>query len=137
MNKAIEITIPALPPASLSLNSRAHWAVKSMAKQTWQWTIYYLLYNSFGGPLDTPPFTHIKIQWEYVFRDNRKRDIDNFVGMSKSGNDVLKAWNAKGNPCGFGLIPDDSPEYLELAGPIFTIDKTRAPLTVLRIEGRE
>lgn len=128
------IYIQALPPACLSQNSREHWAAVRKERITWQSIIFYALYAKFGAPTKEARFKVLVVQWEYVFKDNRKRDTRNFIAIGKAGDDVLKLWNVKSNPCGFGLIHDDSPDYLSIEPDILTVDKTRAPMTILRIK---
>ena len=124
---AVTFTIPYLPNvAVLGTNARrrTHWAVQRKAQKadfgTW-WG--YILHQLDGAA--PPHFSEARVDVELVFKTARTRDIDNLMAACKPLFDALKQ---------SGVIHADDSECLE---PHITVsvDKARAPLTVVRVKG--
>jgi Holliday junction resolvase RusA-like endonuclease len=90
------ITIPRLPPAECSPNSRVHWREKgkavAIAKDE---AIAAVKAQEWSGP----PVQSALIQVSWGVKDKRKRDTDNFVARTKPFMDGIVI---------AGVIADDS-----------------------------
>ena len=112
------ITIPRLPPAECSPNSRAHWRAKgeavAIAKDE---AIAAVREQGWSGP----PIQLALIQVSWGVKDKRKRDTDNFVARTKPFIDgLIKA----------GVIADDSRFHVRYS---FTWHSSSVPETVITI----
>ena len=121
----ITINVPMLPPVECSPNWRGHWTRVYKAKQTYRNAVYYYARETMNG--NDVAFEKARLDLTFVFPAKRKRDIDNMIARFKAGQDALvKA----------GLLPDDSPEYLEMGTITFETDKERAPLTIITLTSK-
>ena len=81
----------------LNLNQKQHWAVKARNTKTVR-DVTALLCR------DLAKADKIRVRLLYVPRDNRRRDTDNLVAMLKPICDgIVDA----------GVVPDDTPEFME------------------------
>ena len=84
------------PP--LSLNDRSHWRKKAaITKRVRDWVCQNAWYT-------VPACSAIAVELHYVPRDARRRDRDNLVATLKPCMDGL---------VDAGVIPDDTPEYVD------------------------
>ena len=65
---------------------------------------------------------------EYVVAAERRRDPDNWA--TRGGKPILDAL------VNMGILLDDDSKHVTLTPPLFTVDPSRAPLTIVRISGR-
>lgn len=122
---ALEIRVPALPPASSSPNSRAHWSVRRREAEDFKQMVCesVLMAGVLGKPLKHPI-----LELEFIVAQHRRHDADNTLARFKPGLDSLVQ---------MGLLKDDNLDYLEVRQPVFTVDKEQAPLTIIRLRERE
>lgn len=83
----------------ISLNSRMHWSEKKRSQDEWKAAVYYLAKEA-----QTPGLSRARVQLIYVAPDRRRRDEDNLAPCSKVAVDALVL---------AGVLPDDSPEYID------------------------
>lgn len=116
-----EITLP-LPPNRA--NARGHWAVNKHKQTEYQTACVPAIYAAFGPfvPMAEPRYQKVRISM--AFYVHQLNDWDNLVSRSKW------AWDALVQ-C--GIIPDDSPKYVDLGDVTQTVDRKNQRL-VLRIE---
>lgn len=114
----IEIVLP-LPDKRLSPNARCHWAEKARITKNTRRDSYWATFNAIAG---TPPkWKTATAQATFYFRDNRRRDKDNFAASLKSHADGMKDAGLILDDCGLTWLP-----------PIFAVDKEN-PRLVLRV----
>lgn len=120
------ITIPSLPPASASKNSRAHWAKQRADARNYRREVT-LECLSQHQPGSIPNFdtNRRRLDLTFIFKDQRERDEDNLRGRFKAGQDAL---------VDTGFLFGDSTEYLVTGDLKILVDKDRAPLTIIEIE---
>lgn len=71
--------------------------------------------------IDTLPWTFCKVEVSLYHRTKRRRDQDNAVSMLKSMYDgIIDA----------GVVPDDTPEYMERDWPKMLVDKNQPRMEV-------
>jgi len=109
--------VPMLPPKECSPNWRGHWAQRSEASKAFKEAVFYL------APKDVR-FEKARLDLTFVFKDKRRRDEDNLRSRFKPGQDALVI---------AGLIPDDNRRYLVMGDIEVEVDKTRAPLTIIKL----
>lgn len=94
-----------LPPINANDRDR-HWATRARKVREVRSTAYLLA----RGKKLPKGLCHIQVQLHYAPRDNRRRDPSNLMPTQKALLDGLSAGTAK-YP-GYGLVPDDNPEYV-------------------------
>lgn len=123
----LTLSMPYLPDLkAVGGNSRrnAHWSQRYKAareaKERWVQEIRACL---------TPPMPTFKrpsLTITLVFATKRRRDRDNLQTGLKQCLDSMVSW---------GLLLDDSTDYLGPVDIIVEVDKARSPLTIVEIEG--
>lgn len=137
------LTIPA-PCEWVSANQRIHWAPKAKLVKEWRKAT---LTHAQAAKLPTG-IAHVRIDAWLHFTTRHHRDAANYADTLKGVVDGLcrdkTHVNKKGklvNAPGYGLIWDDTPEYLDGPFPRIgePVDKRRYPLglLVLEIEAEE
>lgn len=119
----IVITVPQLPPASQSPNSRAHYMVKHRERKDYMAMVGL---SALAAGVKDCKLSKAKVGIELVFPNNRRRDSDNAgIRASKPVLDCL---------VNLGILQDDSAEHVTLEPVQLTVDSKRAPATVIRIQ---
>ena len=108
------------PP--LTLNTRTHWSDRYRIEQRIHRDMITL---ARANQLPTG-LTKIRVQLGYTPRDNRRRDNDNLTATAKPLYDALTKPN-KVNKTGHGMVPDDTPEYMEKPAPVITAADPKDP----------
>lgn len=121
-----EIEVPGLPPASQSPNWRGHYMVRANDRKEYMAIVANAVLVSGLKDVRLP---WARVEMEFIVVENRRRDYDNWTirGMKPIG-DVLVQ---------MGVILDDDSKHLDVCVPTFTVDPVRAPLTAVRIWGRD
>ncbi len=118
---AITITVHQLPPAECSPNSRCHWAVRKRAGDNFADEVYYEAKRT-----ARVRFERAIIALELIVKSVRRRDLDNWWARFKPGMDALVR---------AGIIPDDDIEHVQHGEITVTVDRARAPMTIITIKG--
>jgi len=100
MIEEIVFTLPYLPPACFSPNSRCHWSKRKQWADQIEVDMRVVLYSFVATR-----YTFDKIELKYIIccKQQRKRDFDNFVARTKPMTDAMVR---------IGLLADDSPEHI-------------------------
>lgn len=108
------IVLPWTAPP-LSMNDRGMTRGAAMAKATKvrliRDDVYWLLRSA-----QLPKARHVTVQLHYRPRDARRRDTDNLTATLKPICDAIAAGTER-DP-GYGMVPDDTPEYMAKPEPI-------------------
>ena len=99
---AVTITLPYLPPRSLSPNGRAHWAERYRDAQAMMNHVIILVLEAGKPP---KPFERATLTMRWEAKDRRRRDYDNLLAATKPALDGL----VQG-----GVLVDDNTECLSL-----------------------
>jgi len=95
---AIKLVWEYMPPKELRGNSRAHWAVRNKFTKMFKESAYMRLMEIDPEPMD-------KIRIKYIaYYSGKPVDSDNLIIGMKPALDALTE---------YGLIKDDSPEYVK------------------------
>lgn len=114
------VAIPAPHPMK-SANSTEHWTANSRRRRDWRETAYARI-----ALADLPKgLTKIRVEVELRFTTNRRRDAPNYyTDVIKPCVDALspekRVKKQKGGfrvDRGWGVVPDDTAEFLDLAAP--------------------
>lgn len=102
------------PPLTANGMRGMHWGVrKSLTKAIRAWVAEGVT------KLEAGPVTFVRVELHYVPRDSRRRDRDNLVPTLKPCLDgIVDA----------GLVPDDTPDYIDYAMPIIHKPDRDAPV---------
>lgn len=119
----MRIEVPQLPPKEYSPNSRVHWAVRKRAGDIFAQAVH--LCALVATPDGFPTIKHAVMRLEFVVAEDRIRDEDNWRCRMKPGIDSLVR---------NGLLFDDDMKHLTVEGITFTVDKVRAPLTIITVK---
>ncbi len=125
----MRIEVTQLPPVSSSPNWRGHWSEKYKDGQTYRDAVYYSCVNVRNKLMalgDWQPFQRVRINLIFVYPVHRRRDRDNLIAMFKPGLDAIIA---------AGLVADDDVEHVEIGEVNVDVSRTRAPLTIIELEG--
>ena len=123
----LRLSVPALPDKDLLTNARdgrlSRWgraeAVRLMKSQ---WAPFLQrAFAEYQGPLVGP----VKLHWTLYVPNYRTPDWDGWVGALKPLQDLLVS---------FGVLPGDGPRWVRGGSVEIVVDKTKAPLTELRME---
>lgn len=132
MNKLI-ITLPGLPPVALRGNAWTSTPGQRWARRTaavdWGTTAGYAIVdarNRSEHPAQWRNLGHIKATVTFVFKDNRRIDMDNLEGQA-----MKPVWDAMTR---HGLITDDRWQVIHPVTYDAEIDPKRGPMTVVEIE---
>lgn len=111
----VTIELPWTRPL-LSMNDRGFTRGAAMAKaakirEIRETTIALAVHANLPQGLD-----YVRVQLHYQPRDKRRRDTDNLTATAKPIYDGLAAGGK--NIRGYGLVPDDTPEYMAKPEPI-------------------
>lgn len=109
----------ALPP--LTANQRLHWAAKARITADVRRTAM-LLARAARLPRDCE---HVTVALHYTPRDRRRRDPSNLMPTQKALIDGLAAGTRR-HP-GYGLVPDDTPDYVTETIPTIDPPSREAP----------
>jgi Holliday junction resolvase RusA-like endonuclease len=125
---SLTITIPELPSAALKSGFRGGWWLIRKAKvhDTEMAYVYSLIaYREKNGDGRLSlPMKSVTASVTYVFKETRRRDLDNWIGRLKGYWDgIVKA----------GIIEDDNIDIITSINVKFEIDKSRAPLTIITL----
>jgi len=123
----IEFTLTS-PTPSLNQTLRMHPQVAKRQRTGWAWEITGTLLGS--RPAQPWPKAKVTI-WRHSVGT---LDADNAIGGAKGLVDVLKPMHPTRNPCGLGIIADDSPAHLELVVHQIREAKRTGNRTVVRVE---
>ncbi|GAA4774392.1 RusA family crossover junction endodeoxyribonuclease [Microbacterium gilvum] len=96
------------PP--LTANQRLHWAERA------QLTRMVRTAAMMTAPLETFEKVAVKLTW--VVKDNRRRDADNIYPTFKALCDGLVDG---------GVVPDDTPQYMDKLAPFIRLEKDADP----------
>ncbi len=123
--KRITFTLPAEFITGLNTRDRMHWGAKHRKQQEMNDRVHLELRSQFPRPI--PKYTHASVRM--TLHSRHVMDTDNLSACGKPLHDaIVKA----------GLLPDDSPKYLEVEKPLFEYDKDRRELEVeINIDGEE
>lgn len=132
----MRVEIPMLPPPQCSPNFHGSVKARIGATRDWRDTAYLCAVNErneFESHLEddqpTPlPWQKASIEVEFVIpHAGYERDYDNATAGLKPAIDAL-VWA--------GIMPDDRQKHYVMVGSyIWTVDKRRAPLTIITIAG--
>tara|TARA_R110002012_G_scaffold270143_1_gene454516 strand:+ start:25 stop:432 length:408 start_codon:yes stop_codon:yes gene_type:complete len=127
MSKII-ITIPELPNAALKSGFRGGWWLVRKAKvhDTEMAYVYSLIAyrDKKGTRPPTLPLKKVNADVTFIFKEQRRRDLDNWIGRLKGYWDgIVKA----------GIIEDDNIDIVTSISVKFEVDKSRAPLTIITL----
>ena len=123
----LEFTLTA-PTPSLNQTLRMHPQVKRRQRSNWAWEIT----GTMLGKRPAQPLARARVTiWRHSVGT---LDHDNAVGGAKGLVDVLKPMHPTRNPCGLGIIADDSPAHLELVVHQVKETKRTGHRTVVRVE---
>lgn len=113
------LAIPA-PTAMQTSNRREHWRAISRRRKTWREAAYW---HAAAAKLPKG-LTKVRIDVELRFTINRRRDAPNYYSdVIKPCVDALapqkrvKSGSGERVEAGWGLIPDDTAEFLDLGAP--------------------
>ncbi len=121
--KKLIIEVSQLPPASGSPNSRVHWHKRHEEGKVYQKAVYYEAVNE-RNKVNWQALEYAEMELEFVVAEERIRDADNWLAREKPGTDaVVKA----------GIILHDDLKHLTCKGIKFTVDKERAPMSIISI----
>lgn len=123
----IEFTLNA-PTPSLNQTLKMHPQVKRRHRANWAWEIA----GSVLGSRPREPWQRARVTiWRHSVGT---LDEDNAIGGAKGLLDVLKPMHPTRNPCGLGIIADDSPAHLELVVHQVKETERTGHKTVVRVE---
>ena len=125
---SLTITIPELPSAALKSGFRGGWWLIRKAKvhDTEMAYVYSLIAyrEKTGKGMVHIPLKKVSAEVLFVFKDQRRRDLDNWIGRLKGYWDgIVKA----------GIIEDDNIDIVTSINVKFEVDKSRAPLTIITL----
>ena len=125
----IRIELGNLPPKELSpnYNRKAHWCHRARAQQWWRELVYISALEARikARPKGYLPYKKVKLTWTFVYRMNRKRDVDNLIAACKTAQDCLVL---------AGLIKADDSEHLKLGETRIIVDKNQLSQAIIEIE---
>ena len=123
-----ELEIPMLPPVEYSGNSRVHWSLRHTAGRIYGQAVFYLAISKRNLALlneeTIPVFQNARLELTFVFSVMRTRDADNLISRFKPGLDALVRAE---------VLAGDDVKRLDIGPVIVKVDKTRAPLTIVRL----
>ncbi len=123
--KRLTFTIPSELITGLNVRDRMHWGAKHRKQKEMNDRVYLELRSQFPRPI--PKYTHASVQ--VTLHSRHVMDTDNLGVCRKPLHDAIVA---------AGLLPDDSPKYMEMEKPLFEYDKYRRELEVeIKIDGEE
>ena len=130
MSNAVEIIIKvgSLAPVEFSLNWRGHWSKRYKAGQQFKKDVYYSALETKSGlseeVLSSLPLPYAELSLLFVVKEERIRDVDNWIARFKSGQDSL---------ADAGIIQADDRKHLTIKEVDFEVNKDKAPMTVITI----
>jgi hypothetical protein len=125
---SLTITIPELPEAALKPGFRGGWWLVRKAKvhDTEMAYVYALIAyrEKHGDGRFSLPLGKVDASITFVFKEIRRRDLDNWIGRLKGYWDgIVKA----------GIIEDDNIDIIASMNVKFEVDKERGPLTIITL----
>lgn len=126
----VDLAFPA-PTRPLSINAVSNWQAKRRLLKPWKDMAWALAHNALvtaAWPREPHPIT---VQVVLPFRRANRRDAHNYTGT------VVKA--VVDGLTQAGLVPDDTPEWVTVLDPEFSIqaDKSQPLTATIRIRPRE
>lgn len=107
----------------------AHWSQRHGADKAEKDAWIMLVRACFPDPSEMPHFLTARADVTLYFAEHRRRDsIDNVPRSLKGLWDALVHWD---------ILVDDSSEFLTLGKLDLVVDRDKAPLTMVRLEGEE
>lgn len=125
--RAVVIEVPALPPKECSPNARVHWAARYKAGKKFKEVVGWSARASIPNLADFVPMDKAEMSLTFVVAEKRIHDADNFIARFKPGQDALVT---------MGLLAQDDINHLTVTGIKFEVDKTRAPMTIIKLIDR-
>ena len=126
MQDSLIVTVHQLPPKEYSPNWRGHWADRKRAGDSYGNEVYFEAVN-LRNLVNWQALEFASVNVEIVFAEERIRDEDNHRARFKPGMDALvKA----------GIIQFDDMKHIDTR-ITFSVDKERAPMTIITITRRE
>jgi len=122
--KQLIINIPQLPPAEYSPNARVHWAQRYKVGKAYKKAVYYEAVDA-RNKADWKALEYAELELEFIVAEERIRDADNWIARQKPGTDAL---------VDAGIILYDDLRHLTCKGIKFTVDKERAPMSVITVK---
>ena len=128
----LTITLPGLPPVALrgntwTMTTGQRWA-RGCAAVDWGTTAHYAIVdarNRSERPDEWRDLDRISVLVTFVFKDNRRRDLDNLEGQA-----MKPIWDAM-TRC--NLITDDRWQVVHPVAYDAEIDPKRGPLTIVEV----
>ncbi len=124
----LSIKVPALPPAACSPNFRGHWSKRNKASQQFKRDVHYAALDWKSSlskdETDNLPLDQAVIDLAFTVKENRIRDLDNWLARMKPGIDAL---------VDAGIIAKDDHEHLRYGKIFFEVDSVKSPLTVITL----
>ncbi len=121
------IQVSQLPPVEYSPNWRGHWGARYKAGKVYQDAVYYEAVNA-RNKVDWEAVEYALMELEFVVAQERIRDEDNWRARFKPGQDSLVRAD---------VILYDDLKHLVCTSLKFTVDKEKAPVSIIRILGKE
>ena len=116
------LSIPMLPPASQSPNSRAHWAVKARERKQFMSVVSICI---LAAGHKNRFLKRARIDMEFITSARRRHDTDNtLIRGAKPLGDCLVA---------MGVIVGDEDDKLEWGTPAWTVKRKEPGWTMVRI----
>jgi Holliday junction resolvase RusA-like endonuclease len=84
----VKLIVPGLPNPKVGLNSRSHFLGKNSSSQKEKERLADLIIMS--GEKKDPLWDKVRIEFTFVSKDKRLRDIDNLIGCAKPWIDALQ-----------------------------------------------
>jgi hypothetical protein len=99
-----------IPPATLSPNARVHWAAVAQAKKALRRKVADVVAIQHKD-IEDAMWKSATIQYKFYFKENRKRDDDNFAARMKAARDALgpptRNKDCAVNGAGASVVADD------------------------------
>ena len=89
MTEPLHIIYLPKPHKDLSPNSRVHWAISANLKKSLRFNSYLMFRALVRGKDELQGFKEATIKRVFYFKDNRRRDKDNFDAMTKAVSDGM------------------------------------------------
>ena len=128
----ITIEIPQLPPVEYSPNWRGFWGKRYRAGQRFSQETFLCVVQTKSSlspeVLSSLPLEKVEISLLFVVKDDRIRDVDNWVARMKPGIDAL---------CNAGLIVGDDYKHLAIKEVNFEVNPQQAPKTLIKLQKKE
>ncbi len=122
--RTLIISVPMLPPQSVSPNARVHWTRAWQDKRIYGEAVFLCAIDARNRSEDFTPFEIARIDLELVYPVERTRDTDNATASFKSGLDSLVHT---------GILKGDDSKHLHWGNVIITVNKEKTPKTIITL----